>query len=164
MPRSPESIERRRAYVRQWHRDHPDYKRAWVKAHRQQERERAKRWREHNQDLVKAQRLRYNELHPHQPIQREELPEKFIGHPFFETARFICGPKPYFDSCRLWEETMAETVLALVEGRDPNEAARRTRSREWRWLNEHVSFFPNVDVRQDGKIVFVAKSDVLWEK
>ncbi len=165
-PRSEESKARRRAYTNQWHRDHPEYKRKWVREHAEHERERIRRWREHNRDLVRAQRLRYYLRHPRSDTsgqQAEPLPPKFVGHPFFDTARFICGNEPYWDSSVWgWEEAMAEAVLALVEGRDPNAAAAAAWAYQRSWNFSTGPLYDNVDVRDDTREVVVTKRHDDW--
>lgn len=160
MPRSEASKARRRAWCRQWRAspEGKDYHARWRSEHRVSERERKTAWRDHNRDLVRAAKARYYALHPRsRPIP--DLPSKFQGHEFFDTARFICGPEPYWDaSLGGWEEAMGEVVLALVEGRDPNAAATESWRREREWKYHTGSLFPNVDVDADTRrVVYVAR-------
>lgn len=161
MPRSEESLQRRREYSKKWRAEHPDYHKSWRASHKAQEAERIKRWRQHNQDLVRAQKQRWwKRFHIAHPTERLELPAKFVGHPFFDTARFICGPMPYFPwDVWTWEESMSAAVVALVEGKDPECAVLAARKYERAWQLRHTPFYNNVDVAEDGRIVFVASRD-----
>jgi hypothetical protein len=159
MPRSEESRTQRLEYGRRWRTEHPDYHKAWKKDHSVEELERLRRWKAYNQDLVRAHRVRYYQLHYRPSLAPEPLPGKFQGHPFFETARFVCGERPYVDDMLLWEEKMAEAVLALVQGLDPVVAVSQTVRRELDWLYSHPSFHPNIDVREDGRICYLPTID-----
>jgi hypothetical protein len=159
MARSEESKAKRLEYTRQWRKQQRgiDYHAQWRKDHAHAEAARMRVWREHNRDLVRAQRMRWYRKHPR--VRREEpaIPSKFHGHDFFDTARFICGSEPYFDWGLGWEEAMADVVLALVEGRDPNAAAVASWQREKGWRAGTGPLFQNVDVRDhDRRVVFVS--------
>lgn len=165
MPRSEESKARRRAYTNQWHREHPGYKRNWNREHALEELERKRVWREHNRDKVREQRLRYYAKHPRRSARDDEepFPDKFRGHEYFETCRFICGNEPYWDSSQFgWEEAMGECVLALVEGRDPNEAAAASWAYQRKWMYHTGPLYPNVDIREDTRDVVIVKRHDDW--
>lgn len=51
---------------------------------------------------------------------------------------------------------MSEVVLAIIEGRDPGEARRKFLSNERHVEILHAPFFPNVDVSEDGQIIFTS--------
>jgi hypothetical protein len=162
MPRSEESKAQRREYTRQWRESQRgrDYHAQWRREHALSELERRRAWREHNRDLVREQRLRYYLKHPRVKREEETLPSKFQGHDFFDTARFICGSEPYFDWSLGWEEAMAEVVLALIEGRDPNAAAAESWRREKGWHEKARPLYHNIDVREhDLKVVFLSPRD-----
>lgn len=117
-------------------------------------------WRAYHQDLVREQRRRYYERHPRESKAIPGIPEKFQGHPFFDTARFVCGDRPYFDWRLKWEEAMSEAVLALLEGRDPTQAVKTCRSQELSWERECGPIYDNVDIRDhDLQVVFVSHRD-----
>lgn len=161
MPRSEESKAKRREYTRKWRESQrgKDYHAQWRIDHRESNQERKREWRRYNRDLIRAQRQRYYQKHPRLRATVEELPVKFQGHDFFDTARFICGNQPYLDVGLVWEEVMAEVVLALVEGRDPNEAAVATWRRERGW-SIVGPLYPNTDIREhDRKVVFKSARD-----
>lgn len=158
MPRSPESLERRREYGRRWRLAHPDYHKRWREDHACEERERVRRWRNHNRDLVRAQKLRYYLTHLRPAKDPDPLPPKFYGHEFFETARLICGHEPVWKpSVYVWEESMAEAVLALVEGRDPEAAVAAARRRERNWGFRTGPLYDNVDIREDTRDVIIVR-------
>jgi hypothetical protein len=155
LPRSKASIERRKAYSRKWHQENPDYrkKRLADEAAREREREKRRAWRALNVELVRAQKARYS---ARTRTEVSEFPDLFMGHPLFETARYICGSRPAFDYGLMWEERMGEVVLALLEGRDPAEADRRTANTERQWRYHVVGFYQKADVREDtGQVVYV---------
>lgn len=158
MPRSPEGLERHRAAIRKWHQAHPDYKRNWDREHALSERERKRIYRERNRDRIREARRRYYLEHPRSAHEPEPLPRKFEGHPFFDTARFICGNEPYWDaSVWVWEEAMAEATLAQVEERDPNAAVVATWARERDWKYHTGPLYGNVDVQEDTRRVVIIR-------
>lgn len=160
MPRSPESLERRREYVRRWRLEHPDYHRQWRAAHRLEEFERIRRWRALNPEKWRAQKQRYREKHPQERAEDDPFPRAFLGHSLFEEAEKICGPMPYFPAdIWQWEEAMSCAVLAMCEGRDPAEAAHCARVTERTWQIRHGPIYPNLDFDHDGRPVLVARHE-----
>lgn len=154
MPRSEASRERRREYSRQWHARHPEYRKQWLAANRERENERKRRWRAANPDKVREQKSRYKR----RSRAIAPMPPIFSGHPLFDRARAICGPRPYFDRFNRWEDAMSTVVLALLEGCDPVLAHRRFLSDERRVEIMHGPIYPNVDIRDDGKVVYTSRS------
>lgn len=86
------------------------------------------------------------------------MPVLFTGHELFDLARSICGRRPRFDE-HTWEEAVAETVLALLEKRDPHEAARKAFRKERTWRVQHPPIYENADVTSDGRLVIIGPHD-----
>jgi hypothetical protein len=97
-------------------------------------------------------------LHP-RVIETSDIPIKFLGHPFFETARFICGDEPFWDFDLRWEEAMGDVVLALVEGRDPDAAYRTCDDRDRIWYSRNLPLYGYVDVDEDHHVVYGVRDD-----
>jgi hypothetical protein len=86
------------------------------------------------------------------------MPALFTGHELFDLAREIVGPRPRFDE-HIWEEAVAETVLAILEKRDPYAAARKAYRVERTWRMQHPPIFDNADITTDGRLVIVRPQD-----
>lgn len=159
MPRSEESKARRREYAKHWRETHPTYHAEWRAQHRESENERIRRWRLAHPELVRAQRERWRARR--KATRRDvdfEMPASFTGHELFDLARSIVGPRPRFDE-HIWEEAVSETVLALLEGRDAREAARKAFRCERSWRVQHPPIYPNADVTSDGRLVIIGPHD-----
>jgi hypothetical protein len=109
------------AYYRAWRAAHPEYK-------ERENRRRAERRRLNGRGDRSAEyrRRRSRAIPP--------LPPLHDGHDLFEEAHRIVGPRrtslvTLHDP--LHDDLLSEATLALIEGRDPREAIRRFRSREW---------------------------------
>jgi hypothetical protein len=81
----------------------------------------------------------------------------FLGHPILEQAQALAGRPWYggalYDATR--EDAAGEAVLAILEGRDPEEAIHAFMADEREWHGRTVSLFPNVAIREDTRqIVF----------
>ena len=132
--------ERRREQVREAHRRlrlrTPDYFRAWRTAHAEGERERRRRWRLANPELLLAQRRRRN---ARKQVEQVPLPPSHAHHPLFDEAWKVLHRMGIRRDAHLvairdprWEDACSEVVLALIEGRDPAEAARELMATEKR--------------------------------
>ena len=109
------------AYYRAWRAAHPEYK-------ERENRRRTERRRLNGRGDRSAEyrRRRSRAIPP--------LPPLHDGHDLFEEARRIVGPRrttlmSLHDP--LHDDLLSEATLALIEGRDPQEAIRSFRSREW---------------------------------
>jgi hypothetical protein len=103
------------AYYRSWRAAHPEYR-------ERQNRLRAER-RKRNGRGDRSQeyaRRRRRAMGP--------MPAMHLGHDLFEMARRIVGPRrtslvTLYDP--LYDDLLSEATLALIEGRDPEDAVRR---------------------------------------
>jgi hypothetical protein len=103
------------AYYRAWRAAHPEYRdrQNRLRAQRRQRNGRGDRSREYAQRRSRA-------LPP--------MPAMHLGHDLFEKARHIVGPRrtslvTLYDP--LYDDLLSEATLALIEGRDPEDAIRR---------------------------------------
>jgi hypothetical protein len=130
--------ERRRQQVRESQRRlrqrAPDYFRAWREAHADGERERKRRWRASNPELLLAQRRRRR---ARKQAAQVPLPPSHVHHPLFDEAWKVLHRLGIRRDAHLvairdprWEDACSEVVLALIEGRDPEEAAREVMATE----------------------------------
>jgi hypothetical protein len=158
VPRSEESKARRREYAKRWAAEHPGYHAEWRAAHRESENERIRRWRQANPERVREQRKRWRERRNAQKREVECIPTLFNGHDLFDRARAAVGPRPKFNE-HIWEEAVAEAVLAILEDRDPREAARKAYQRERTWRAQHPPIYDNADITADGRLVIVRPQD-----
>jgi hypothetical protein len=111
------------AYHRAWRAAHPEY-RARQNRLRNERRRRVGRG-----DRSAEYTSRRSRAMPAVP----PIPCLHLGHELFEQARRVVGPKrtslvSLHDP--LHEDLLSEATLALLEGRDPSEAARAYRARE----------------------------------
>jgi hypothetical protein len=124
--------ERRRRQVREARRrltlHRPDYFRMWRAAHAEGERARRLRWRYANPELLRAQRRRRADRRRPEVVP---LPPSHAHHPLFDKAWEILHAMGVRRDDHLvvvhdprWEDACSEAVLALLEGRDAQEAAR----------------------------------------
>lgn len=158
MPRSEEGKRKRLEYTRAWRKAHPEYHKKWRAEHKEEERERTRNWKLAHRDLVLEQKRRYHQRHRIIIPEVVVLPPKFVGHPYFDAARFICGDEPYFDWW-CWEEAMGYAVLALVEGTDPYAAVTKARKYEKAWSIRHPPLYDNVDLDETYRVVFKKAHD-----
>ena len=114
----------------------PDYFRGWRAAHADIERERRRRWRAANPQLLLAQQRRRRAR-----LQTEivPLPPSHAHHPLFDRAWEVLHHLGIRRDAHLvsirdprWEDACSEVVVALLEGRDPVEAARAVMATERR--------------------------------
>lgn len=108
------------AYHRAWRAAHPEYRARQnrLRNERRQARGRGDRSAEYARRPSRA---------------APPLPGAHVGHPLFDAARAIVGPRvtslvTLHDP--LHEDLLSEAVLALLEGRDPAEAVRAYGARE----------------------------------
>ena len=103
------------AYYRAWRAAHPEYR-------ERQNRLRAERRRRKGRgDRSQEYARRRSRAFP-------PLPAMHLGHELFELARRIVGPRrtslvTLYDP--LYDDLLSEATLALIEGRDPQDAIRR---------------------------------------
>src|SRR6185295_16887412 len=132
--------ERRRQQVSEAHRRlrlrTPDYFRAWRTAHAEGERERRQRWRLANRESLLAQRRRRR---ARTKAELVPLPPSHAHHALFDEAWSVLHRLGIRRDTHLvairdprWEDACSEVVLALIEGRDPEEAAREVMTTEKR--------------------------------
>lgn len=105
---------KRREYQNAW-------QRTWRKQHTEQE---AQRW----QAYIQAKRAVdpfYRRVDP-ATIDTTPLPMPYTGHPMLDEARMLAGDLWYGDDIYNAdrEDAAGEAVLAMLEGRDPQEAVR----------------------------------------
>jgi hypothetical protein len=108
------------AYHRAWRAAHPDYRA------RQNRLRNARRKRNGRGDRSAEYARRRSRAAP-------PIPSLHQGHELFDLARGIVGPKrsslvSLHDP--LYEDILSEATLALIEGRDPEEAVRAYGARE----------------------------------
>jgi hypothetical protein len=108
------------AYYRAWRAAHPAYR-------ARQNRLRAERRRRHGRGDRSMEYARKRK--PGIP----SMPPLHVGHSLFELARRIVGPRRtslvvLHDP--LYDDLLSEATLALIEGRDPQEAVRTYGARE----------------------------------
>lgn len=103
------------AYYRSWRAAHPEYRERQncLRAERRRRVGRGDRTQEYA-------RRRSRALPP--------MPAMHLGHDLFEMARRIVGPRrtslvTLYDP--LYDDLLSEATLALIEGRDPEDAVRR---------------------------------------
>lgn len=124
MPRSPESIERRRAACRAWQSSPAGraYHAADRLAHPEREAARRARWKVANPDKVRASGARYAAAHL---LDTTPLPALYpeLNH----------GNAIAFWEDELRMDLAQEWVLAELEGRDPVAATNAYRARESAW-------------------------------
>jgi hypothetical protein len=103
------------AYYRSWRAAHPEYRARQnrLRAQRRQRKGRGDRGQEYARRCSRA-------IPP--------VPAMHLGHDLFERARHIVGPRrtslvALYDP--LYDDLLSEATLALIEGRDPEEAVRR---------------------------------------
>jgi hypothetical protein len=111
------------AYYRAWRAAHPEYRA--------------------RQNRLRAERRRLNgrgdrsaEYKARPSLALPPIPELHQGHPFFDRARAIVGPRRSTLTVLadpLPDDLIAVAVLALVEGADPREAVRRFKAIERAW-------------------------------
>jgi hypothetical protein len=114
----------------------PDYFREWRAAHGDDERERRRRWRRANPELLLAQRRRRR---ARKQAEQMPLPPSHAHHPLFDEAWKVLHNLGIRRDAHLiairdprWEDACSEVVLALIEGRDPEVAAREVMATEKR--------------------------------
>ena len=122
----------------------PDYFRAWRDAHADGERERKRRWRDSNPELLLAQRRRRR---ARKQAGQVPLPPSHVHHHLFDEAWKVLHRLGIRRDAHLvairdprWEDACSEVVLALIEGRDPEEAAREVMANEKRHAARTVAF------------------------
>jgi len=119
--RKARRARRQAEYYRRWRLEHPDYHAKWRGERVEEERERIKRWRADNPDKVREQKRRWRKRRPRpEPV---ELPVLYAD---LRHGQVIS----------LWRDELAmdleqERVLAELEGRDPEEAVRAYRAKEY---------------------------------
>jgi hypothetical protein len=103
------------AYYRSWRAAHPEYRERQnrLRAERRRRKGRGDRTQEYA-------RRRSRALPP--------VPAMHLGHDLFEIARRVVGPRrtslvTLYDP--LYDDLLSEATLALIEGRDPEDAVRR---------------------------------------
>lgn len=107
----------------------PDYFRTWRHSHPETEGTRRRRWRLANPVARREQQRRRRER---KQTPNVPLPPSHSRHPLFEQAWEVLHRLGIRRDDHLvvihdprWEDACSEAVLALLEGRDPAEAARR---------------------------------------
>ncbi len=120
----------------------PDYFVAWRKAHPESERVRRRRWRAAHPEALREQRRRRTER---RRVDTTPLPPSHADHPLFERAWAVLHRLGVRRDDHLavihdarWEDTCSEVVLALLEGRDAEAAARETLAAERRFGAVHL--------------------------
>lgn len=108
------------SYYRAWRAAHPEYR-----ARQNRLRNERRRLQGRGDRSAEYARRRSRAIPP--------IPPLHDGHPLFEEARQIVGPRrtslvTLHDP--LHDDLLSEATLALIEGRDPHEAIRTFRSRE----------------------------------
>jgi hypothetical protein len=103
------------AYYRSWRAAHPEYR-------ERQNRLRAERRKRNG----RGDRSQEYARRPSRAIG--PIPAMHLGHDLFEMARRIVGPRrtslvALYDP--LYDDLLSEATLALIEGRDPEDAVRR---------------------------------------
>jgi len=108
------------AYYRSWRAAHPEYRERQnrLRAERRKRDGRGDRGREYASRRSRA-------IPP--------VPAMHLGHELFDTARRVVGPRrtglvALYDP--LYDDLVSEATLALIEGRDPEDAVRRYGSAE----------------------------------
>jgi len=121
----------------------PDYFRDWRAAHPDRERERRLRWRKANAQLLLAQQRRRR---ARQQALVEPLPPSHANHPLFDSAWEVLNRIGVRRDSHLvaikdprWEDACSEVVVALLEGRDPVEAAREVLAAEKRHATRSIA-------------------------
>jgi hypothetical protein len=114
----------------------PDYFRDWRAAHADRERERRLRWRRANPERLLAQQRRRRARKQAGVVP---LPPSHANHPLFDAAwkvlhRIGVRRDTHLVAIRdpRWEDACSEVVVALLEGRDPVDAAREVLATERR--------------------------------
>ena len=114
----------------------PDYFRVWRQAHAATERARRLRWRLTHPDLLREQWRRRAQR---RRVEVVPLPPSHAHHALFDRAwevlhRLGVRRDDHLASIHdpRWEDACSEAVLAILEGRDPEAAARRVLATERR--------------------------------
>jgi len=108
------------AYYRAWRAAHPEYRA------RQNRLRNERRRRRGRGDRTAEYAARASRATP-------PVPGLHVGHDLFDLARRIVGPRRttlVMLHDPLYDDLMSEATLALIEGRDPEDAVRRYRARE----------------------------------
>lgn len=114
------------AYYRAWRAAHPDYRARQTELRR-------KRRAMHGRGDRSAE---YAHRASRALSALAEMPPMHVGHPLFEEARAIVGPRrttliTVYDP--LYDDLLSEATLALLEGRDAAVAVKTYRIQEHRW-------------------------------
>ena len=132
------------------------------------DRERMARRRAHDHEynrrpeVREAYRLRWRRLfgdrHP-----EVQLPNPYHGHPWLERARAALGLTDLDPNSRFIEDyydDMGEALLALMEGRDPEEAVRAYRRQEYvaRHLTHHIDEWHDREIDPTDRLLPSAPS------
>jgi hypothetical protein len=122
----------------------PEYFREWRQAHPATERERRTRWRLTRPDLLREQRRRRSRRLTGNGVP---LPQSHAHHALFDRAWEILNRLGVRRDDHLvaihdprWEDACSEAVLAMLEGRDPEAAARSVLATERRLAILSVRF------------------------
>lgn len=134
-------------YQRSWRAAHPLYHSDRRRAQHEHELERRKRWRQAHPELVREQQRRYRARLREERGEPVEfaMPALFTGHEVLEQAvelvgRPWVGRRDTYDPSR--EDWAAEAVLAILEGRDPEEAVQLARRADMAWRFSTVELLP----------------------
>lgn len=141
MPRSPESIARRLEYTRRWRASEAGkaYHASWRADHAEAEKARRKAWKEANREKVNAvKRAWYRLRRKNEPAA--PIPDTHTGdHELFEWVREVIPSSSWTtrDQVSVFEimneDLRSEAILAVLEGRDPDEAIKAYRRAENEW-------------------------------
>ena len=108
------------AYYRAWRAAHPEYR---ARQNRLRNERRARNGR--GDRSAEYAKRRSRALPP--------IPTLHVGHDLFEVAREVVGPRTstlVHLADPLYDDLVSEATLALIEGRDPDDAVRAYRARE----------------------------------
>jgi hypothetical protein len=83
----------------------------------------------------------------------------YVGHPLFEAAREAARVRADYQADFGQNDWLGEAVLALVEGRDPEEAVRAFRRREAAYDKRCVHTFDlsTLGLSADGRVIVGAR-------
>lgn len=94
----------------------------------------------------------------YESVSYEPLPMPYTGDPVFERARQAAHMTTHTDYAVDWgqNDMMGEAVLAILEGRDPEEAVRKFRATEKR-IDRACKHMPDMNamtIGEDGRVYF----------
>lgn len=166
MGRSAQSLEQRRAYAKAWREKNKAYHKEWREKNKEKERLRIKAWRAANPDKLREQKIRYYLAHRAERISKRKpdvpIPLLHTGHELFDHAKSIVNKIIKIDTRSViynpnYEDAVSETVLALIEGRNPVTAAYTFKATEASWSKNVItgtSYGGLFDLTEDGKFVY----------